>query len=159
MVWDGALVADGAPLLMKQAIAVIDNRTTPVCLHVAGQIRLVEEPFETLLGDQDEPPFHYGCRTMVAPWMAGFVNEMRRDANAELLRRPKKQRRIGPGGETGPLPPKVRNPSSPPNVPIPAAVAEASTGAEAVAAATAATAGSKKRKPPKRRKPPSSRRR
>lgn len=102
---------------MKQVSAVIDSRTTPVCLHAAGQIRPVEEPFDTLLGEQMEPPFHVHCRSIVGIWMPGFVNDQRRDANAELKTRPLKQRRIGPGGETGPLPPKAGPRTPPPSTP------------------------------------------
>lgn len=111
---------------MKQATAVVDRRTTPVCLHVAGQIRPVEEPFETLLGPQMEPPFHVHCRTIVGIWMPGFVNDQRREANAELQQRPLKQRRIGPGGQTGPLPPKAGPRTPPPTtgLPRPAALAD-----------------------------------
>lgn len=103
-------------LLLKQVVAVIDGRTTPVCLHAAGQIQPLDKPFETLLGPQDETPFHVHCRSMVIPWMSGFVSDIRSAANAELLKRPMRQRRIGPGGETGPLPPKVKGPNKPPTL-------------------------------------------
>lgn len=106
-----------ADLLLKQVVAVIDNRTTTVCLHAAGQIRPLNQPFDTLLGEQDEPPFHVHCRSMVIPWMAGFVSDIRAASNTELLKRPLKQRRIGPGGETGPLPPKAAGPNKPPTLP------------------------------------------
>jgi hypothetical protein len=88
-------------LVFKQAVAVIDKRTTIVCLHVAGQIRQVTEPFDTLNGSYDMPGFHIHCRTISAPWMPGFVNAQREESNAELLRRPLKQRRLGPNGELG----------------------------------------------------------
>lgn len=93
-------------LILRQVHAVIDRRTTVVCLHAAGQIRPILEPFDTLLGQQDDTPFHIRCRSMVVPYMKGFVSDTRTQANAELMRRPLKQRRIGPNGETGPLPPK-----------------------------------------------------
>lgn len=102
---------------MKQVVAVIDERTTVVCLHAAGQIRPVDEPFETLAGDFDYPPFHVHCRSVEVPWMAGFVNEQRAAANAELQTRPLKERRIGPNGPTGRMPPPPRNP---PPAPVPA---------------------------------------
>jgi len=41
----------------------------------------------------------------VQPWQPGYVSDVRRQANAELQRRPMKQRRIGPDGETGSKPP------------------------------------------------------
>lgn len=81
------------PLLLKQVIAVIDNRTTVICLSAAGQIQPVEEPFDTLNGLFDHPPFHISCRDIVGPWMSGFVNDVRRQANLELKRRPLKERR------------------------------------------------------------------
>lgn len=109
------------PLVLKQVVAVIDKRTSPVCLHAAGQIRKIEETFDTLLGEQSEPPFHEHCRSMVVPWMVGMVSDVRKQANAELLTRPLKQRRIGPNGETGPLPPKVPvGPKPAPPAPAPA---------------------------------------
>jgi hypothetical protein len=48
-------------LLLKQAVPVIDRRTTMTCLHVAGQIRPVDEPFDTLAGPFEYPPFHAHC--------------------------------------------------------------------------------------------------
>lgn len=99
-----------ADLLFKQLFAVIDHVTTVVCLHAAGQIRGIDEAFETLNGNYMEPPFHIRCRSKVTPWMPGFVNEQRKASNAELLLRPLAQRRIGPNGELGvrlPPPPRV----------------------------------------------------
>lgn len=81
-----------AELIMKQVVAVIDRRTTLVCLNAAGQIRLTSEPFETLNGQVDVPPFHVSCRSMVVPYVRGTVNTQRADANAELKRRPVKDR-------------------------------------------------------------------
>ena len=89
------------PLVLKQARAVVDNRTTMVCLHISGAITSVDLPFETLAGDFMEPPFHVHCRTIVSPWVPGMVNDLAKEANAEMLRRPKKDRRIGPDGEIG----------------------------------------------------------
>lgn len=79
-------------VLFKQAVAVIDSRTTNVCLKVAGQIVPLDDPFSTLNGDFDQPPFHSHCRTIVQPYMAGFVNEQRDLSNAELQRRPLAER-------------------------------------------------------------------
>lgn len=79
-------------LLMKQVTAVIDDRTTYVCLHAAGQIVPVEAPFDTINGQYDAPPFHIHCRSISAPWMPGFGNDMAAEANSELLRRPEKYR-------------------------------------------------------------------
>ena len=88
-------------LLLKQLVAVIDSRTTVICLHAAGQIQPVDQPFDTLAGEFDDPPFHVHCRSMSAPWMPGFVTDIRAESNQELLRRPLKTRRIGPDGEVG----------------------------------------------------------
>ena len=77
---------------MKQVVAVIDSRTTIVCLNAAGQIKPVEQPFTTLNGDYQAPPFHINCRAIAIPFAVGAVNTQRSDANAELLRRPKDQR-------------------------------------------------------------------
>lgn len=101
-------------LILKQVVAVIDKRTTVVCLHAAGQIQPVTDPFQTLAGYFMTPPFHVHCRSHSVPWMPGFVNTLRKDANAELLTRPLKQRRIGPNGEIGgrvPPPPRDLPPS------------------------------------------------
>lgn len=90
-----------AELLFKQVRAVIDKRTTVVCLHAAGLIMPLDEPFETLAGDFMDPPFHLHCRSLSGPWLMGMSNDIRREANAELAKRPIKQRRIGPDGEIG----------------------------------------------------------
>jgi hypothetical protein len=105
-------------MILKQLVAVIDRRTTVVCLHAAGQIQPVDEPFETLAGDYDAPPFHMHCRSIVVPWMAGMVSGIRKEANDELLRRPLKQRRIGPGGQIGGyIPPPPTPPTPMPSLP------------------------------------------
>lgn len=108
-------------LVLRQLIAVVDSRTTVVCLHAAGQIRAVDEPFETLAGDFMQPPFHVHCRTLVVPWMPGMVNEFRKAANDELRNRPLKERRIGPNGEIGGRipPPPPAAPTPPPEPPAP----------------------------------------
>lgn len=78
--------------VLKQASATIDKRTTPVCLHAAGQIVPVNEPFDTINGKYQNPPFHVHCRTLSIPWVRGMVNDMAAEANSELMRRPSKQR-------------------------------------------------------------------
>jgi hypothetical protein len=72
------------PLILKQVHSVIDRKTTELCLEVAGQIRPVDEPFETLNGPLLAPPFHLHCRAHVTPWVRGFVSDERRRANSEL---------------------------------------------------------------------------
>ena len=91
---------EGDPI-RKQVLAHIDSGTTVVCLHAAGQIRDVDEPFDTLAGEFARPPFHWGCRSLVIPWARGMVQPHRDAANDELKRRPEAERRIGPGGEVG----------------------------------------------------------
>lgn len=79
-------------LVLKQVSSVIDSRTTPICLHAAGQIQEVSEPFETTNGFFDRPPFHRHCRSIVVPWTKGFGREMSKLANAEIHKRPMKVR-------------------------------------------------------------------
>lgn len=76
-----------------------------VCLRAAGQIRPVDQPFETLMGLYDAPPFHVHCRDLVAPWVTGMVSDQRARAAAEIRKRPAKEKRFGPEGYTGKLPP------------------------------------------------------
>lgn len=102
------------PILYKQAHAIVDDRTTVVCLDVHGIAVEVDAPFETLAGDFQSPPFHVHCRTLVYPFLKGFVSQARKEANAELMRRPMAERRKGPGGEVGgTIPgPVTKNPPS-----------------------------------------------
>lgn len=100
------------PRMLKQWSSVIDGGTTIICLDAAGQIREVDELFETLNGEFMHPPAHIHCRAIVVPWLPGFVVAQRRPANDELARRPRKQRRKGPGGSTASNPPPDR--SNPP---------------------------------------------
>lgn len=96
------------PVIYKQVMAKIDSRTTVVCLHAAGQSRPLDEPFDTLNGLLDRPPFHWGCRSTVIPWAPGFGRVQRDRANRELQRRPPEKRVARPGGALGPrlsLPP------------------------------------------------------
>lgn len=48
----------------KQWVSVIDNRTTPICLHLNGEIVELGQPFST--GDYSEPA-HFNCRSKVIP--------------------------------------------------------------------------------------------
>jgi hypothetical protein len=86
------------PLLRKQLVAVVDTATTMICLDAAGQIRNLDDTFDTLNGSYQYPPFHRWCRSTIAPFMDGFVTPHRAAANAEINRRPPKERRKGPGG-------------------------------------------------------------
>lgn len=101
------------PLVYKQALAIIDSRTTIICLDVHGVVVPVDEPFETLGGDFQAPPFHVHCRTLVGPHMPGFISQARKAANSELVKRPMKERRKGPDGPAGSIPgPTTDNPPS-----------------------------------------------
>lgn len=93
-------------LILKQWVSVIDERTTMVCLDAAGMVRPVDEPFDTINGSYDSPPAHIHCRSVVQPYMRGFGQEIKKKANAEIQKRPLSQRRKGPDGYTGKLPPK-----------------------------------------------------
>lgn len=95
-------------LLSKQLIAVIDRRTTMCCLRAAGQIRPVDEPYDTIFGQIDSPPFHDHCRSISVPWMPGFVQSLRADANKEIRRRPDKEKRNAPEGFLGSMAPRGR---------------------------------------------------
>lgn len=53
----------------KQAIAQIDRRTSQICLNVHGQIRELDEPFDTLAGPAQAPPFHGNCRTAISLYL------------------------------------------------------------------------------------------
>jgi hypothetical protein len=102
-----------ADLVMKQARAIVDDRTTVICLDIHGIVMPVDQPFETLAGDFMQPPFHVHCRTLVGPHMPGFIAEARRAANKELKTRPKSERRRGPDGPAGQIPgPVTKNPPS-----------------------------------------------
>lgn len=96
-------------LILKQWMSVVDSRTTIVCLDAAGQIRPLDESFDTLAGELDHPPAHIHCRSIVLPWMPGMVNDIRREANTELRRRPLKEREKGPRGVGAKIPPMPRD--------------------------------------------------
>lgn len=103
-------------LILKQVVATIDKRTTMTCLDAAGQIQPVDHDFDTLSGGFDAPPFHVHCRSLSVPWMSGFVNDQRSSANAEIKTRPAAQRRKGPDGYEGPLPPPPPVAPTPPPI-------------------------------------------
>jgi hypothetical protein len=86
------------PLLRKQLLAQIDPATTMICLDCAGQIRELADPFHTLVGDFDHPPFHRWCRSVIIPYLDGFLTGHRDEANLEIMRRPLAERRKGPAG-------------------------------------------------------------
>jgi hypothetical protein len=95
----------GVPLLRKQIIATVDDVTTMVCLDAAGQIRPIDQPFHTIAGEFQHPPFHIWCRSVVIPYLEGFITGHRQQANAEISRRPLEHRRKGPTGIGAPIPP------------------------------------------------------
>lgn len=98
---------------MKQLVAVVDRRTTMLCLRAAGQVKPVDQPFDTLGGSYDNPPFHDHCRSISVPWMPGFTSDIRVQANAEIRNRPLSQRKFGPEGYQGWVP---RAPQATPEV-------------------------------------------
>lgn len=87
------------PTLQKQIVATIGPRTTQTCLRAHGQIKPLDEPFD-ISGEpsfgrrQMHPPFHWNCRTTVAPYLAQLettstlkTSDMRQAAQQELQRR------------------------------------------------------------------------
>lgn len=66
------------PGLKKQAVAAANSPdTTETCLRVHGQIQDIDKPFEIVgrpsFGNrQMQPPFHWNCRTSVAPYHPVF---------------------------------------------------------------------------------------
>lgn len=99
----------GVPLLRKQLLCVVDQRSTMVCLDAAGQIRPIDQPFHTLAGQFQAPPFHRWCRSVTTPYLEGFVETHRADANTEINRRPLAERRKGPGGIGARIPPPAHS--------------------------------------------------
>lgn len=81
----------------KQAVAVIDERTTDCCLKVHGQIVAMGGMFHLagtprFADDIDAPPFHWNCRTALAlvdlnRQDNNFTNKMREAADAEITAR------------------------------------------------------------------------
>lgn len=67
------------PGLKKQAVASIQGDTTETCLNTHGQIRELDEPFDTegreaFANKQMQPPFHWNCRTSVVAYHPAFEN-------------------------------------------------------------------------------------
>lgn len=62
------------PHLRKRANAARDGRVTATCRAVDGQVRRLDQPFETpgpeaFARRQMQPPFHWNCRTVVSPYL------------------------------------------------------------------------------------------
>lgn len=57
----------------KQWVAVIDDKTTSICLDGNGEIRQIGEPFST--GDYN-PPFHINCRSRIQGLTISQVKEL-----------------------------------------------------------------------------------
>jgi hypothetical protein len=124
-------------LLSKQLIAIVDGRTTLICLDANGQVQPVDEPFVTLAGNFQTPPFHWHCRSHSGVFMAGFDDLPTLAAAAELARRQ-----------------AAKDDSGPPAPPNPAPVADTAT-VERTAAAQAsrsATAAARRRHARRRRR-------
>lgn len=85
--------------LQKQAIAAVGTDTTETCLKVHGQIQDLDKPFHVVgrpsFGEwQMSPPFHWNCRTTVAPYHPVFERtssqstpDLQAAARAELRNR------------------------------------------------------------------------
>lgn len=56
----------------KQAIAALDSRTTRICRAVNRQVKSLDQPFNTIVGPQQNPPFHHFCRTAVVLYHPSF---------------------------------------------------------------------------------------
>lgn len=96
----------------KQAIAVIDQKTTDCCLRVHGQIQPLDKPFilegTPRYSDKvDSPPFHWNCRTAMSLYTEKMeekgvpTSEMVDAAQAELNAREDGSReRIWPASAT-----------------------------------------------------------
>jgi hypothetical protein len=66
---DHAIRGPNRTPFVKQAIALLDGRTTETCFGAHGQTVPVNEPFELggeFPGSKMYPPFHYWCRTTTA---------------------------------------------------------------------------------------------
>ena len=82
---------------VRQAVAAVDERTTPCCLGVHGQVRDLDEWYETpdapaYAERQKRPPFHDYCRTsqvLVIRTVAedDLTRRMRRAATLEMVLR------------------------------------------------------------------------
>jgi hypothetical protein len=93
----------------RQAVAAIDENTTPCCLDVHGQIVGLDEPFETpqppaFADEQTKPPFHEWCRTVVVLVPAGMGDD-ELTADMRLAARLEREARERPGYE----PPELAN--------------------------------------------------
>lgn len=91
--YNNVLTASGITDAQKQAVAVLDSRTTDCCLQVHGQVVEFFEPFK-LTGTPrfaDElagPPFHWWCRTAPVLYREAFdlgLTQRMRDGAAFVL--------------------------------------------------------------------------
>ena len=94
--------AQGGVKVQKQWVASIGSKTTATCLHLHGQIRDVDQPFDVT----HEPrfarqvmaaPAHWNCRSSVVMWHESFetgalpTSKLREDAKSEIARREKEK--------------------------------------------------------------------
>lgn len=97
----------------KQAIAVIDERTTDCCLRVHGQVQPLDQPFHLagtprFAGRVMNPPFHWRCRTATTLYLPemearGIPTTAMRDAardEIEARKRTGKRQVIRPASAT-----------------------------------------------------------
>jgi uncharacterized protein with gpF-like domain len=93
-------------LVYVEWVSVIDERTTSVCLNVAGKVVRLGTPFQTANGPMYAPPAHYGCRAMVIPTLEStFHKAARRKASTQLAKR---ARKVKPAGGPEPRSTKKR---------------------------------------------------
>ena len=91
--YSNVLTASGITDAQKQAIAVLDARTTDCCLQVHGQVAEFDKPFELtgtprFADELDGPPFHWWCRTAPVLYRESFdlgLTQRLRDGAAFLL--------------------------------------------------------------------------
>jgi hypothetical protein len=86
----------GADQYDKQAVAVLDMRTTDCCLQVHGQVKPYSKPFHLtgtprFADDIDWSPFHWRCRTSIVLYSSryddGVTDRMRAGAKYVLDQR------------------------------------------------------------------------
>jgi hypothetical protein len=111
----------GSATVTKELVAQVDHRTTLICLAANGQVRKVDELFDTLNGAFDGPPFHYLCRSSVQFLVPGITTADTEASRTELRRRleenrekVERQARREARSARPDTPPLVKFPFSPP---------------------------------------------
>lgn len=86
----------GASPYLRQAVAAIDNLTTPCCLGVHGQVVGLDDPFYTpdppaFARYQDRPPFHAHCRTATTLVLREMAED---DLTADMVKAAKLEEKL-----------------------------------------------------------------